>query len=224
MICGILPVKAPGESKQRLGELLTAAERAELACLMFDIAFRELMVARGLNRVVVASSDEEVLSRAAAGGASVIRESSQSGHSSSADAAVRHCMAEGATTVLLMPIDVPLVRAYEIEALLQMALSLEPPRLVIVPSADGTGTNAMVRTPPDLIESRFGPNSFAAHVERARERGATVHVTRPRGLVFDLDTPEDVATYLALSPAGALADFLRPVAVAARTNTAVSDR
>ena len=30
-------------------------------------------------------------------------------------------------------------------------------------SLEGTGTNALLRTPPDLFPSRFGPNSLALH-------------------------------------------------------------
>ena len=64
--------------------------------------------------------------------------------------------------------------------------------MIIVPSSDGTGTNALVRTPPDAIASCFGPGSFRAHLDQARQRGVPAKVLRPAGLLFDIDTPEDV--------------------------------
>ena len=149
-----------------------------------------------------------------------LSETIQNGHSSSADRAARKCMEWGATTLLMMPIDVPLVTAAEIEALLETALALPAPRLVIVPSADGTGTNALVRTPPDLVESCFGPHSFRAHLEQARAKGAVVEVARPRGLVFDLDTPEDLAQFLARAPSGPTAQLLRQMGAQERMSRA----
>ena len=84
------------------------------------------------------------------------------------------------------------------------------PGIVIVPSSDGAGTNALLRTPPDVIESRFGPGSFAAHLEQARTRGVPAEVARPGGLMFDIDTPEDVAELLARAPGNRVARFLCP--------------
>ena len=107
--------------------------------------------------------------------------------------------------MLLLPIDVPLVTTAEIESLAAAAR----PGVIIVPSADGTGTNALVRTPPDAIESRFGKDSFRAHLEQARARGIAAEVMRPPGIVFDIDTPEDVAELLARAPDCRTAALLR---------------
>lgn len=213
MTFALLPVKAPAQAKQRLATVFAPEEREQLARVMFDEVLPVLLAARGLDRIVVAASDAEILRRAAAAGASTLAETRQNGHSSSADWAARKCIEWGATTLLLVPADVPLLRSAEIESLLEVALALPVPRVVIVPSADGTGTNAMVRTPPDIIESRFGPDSFDAHMVQARARQAAVAVARPEGLVFDLDTPEDVARFLGRAPSGATAELLRRMTV-----------
>ncbi|HWB98571.1 MAG TPA: hypothetical protein VG672_17800, partial [Bryobacteraceae bacterium] len=81
--------------------------------------------------------------------------------------------------------------------------------VLIVPSADGTGTNALVRTPPDAIPSCFGPGSLQAHLEQARTRGVFAEVVRPSGIVFDLDTPEDVAELFERGPQTRAAQFLK---------------
>jgi 2-phospho-L-lactate guanylyltransferase len=78
-----------------------------------------------------------------------------------------------------------------------------------VPSADGTGTNALARTPPNVIESRFGPGSCRAHLDQARAKCVHAEVLHLRGLMFDIDTPEDVAELLAGPHESAVADFLR---------------
>jgi 2-phospho-L-lactate guanylyltransferase len=114
-------------------------------------------------------------------------------------------MEMGASTVLLVPIDVPTVTPADFS---QLAASARP-GLIVVPSSDGTGTNALVRTPPNCIESRFGPGSFRAHLDQARSKGLDADVLRLPGLMFDIDTPEDVAELLARSHESQVSSFLR---------------
>jgi 2-phospho-L-lactate guanylyltransferase len=196
MIFALLPVKAPAHAKQRLSGLLTPGQRERLARLMYEEVLAALCVARGIDCVVVTTSDAAAADRARQAGALVFEEREQRGHSHSADAAARRAMSLGALTVLLAPIDVPLVTAEEIEEL----ASRTRRSVVIVPSSDGTGSNALVRTPPDVIESRFCPGSFEAHWNQARELGVPAEVARPAGLMFDIDTPEDVTELLVRAP------------------------
>jgi 2-phospho-L-lactate guanylyltransferase len=114
-------------------------------------------------------------------------------------------MEMGASTVLLVPIDVPTVTPADFSRLAAAAR----PGLIVVPSSDGTGTNALVRTPPNCIESRFGPGSFRAHIDQARSKGLDADVLRLPGLMFDIDTPEDVAELLARSHGCQVSSFLR---------------
>jgi 2-phospho-L-lactate guanylyltransferase len=206
MIFALLPVKAAANAKQRLSAILTPGQRERLARLMYEQTLETLRSARGLDRVVVVTSDEASAEHARRAGALVFEEQQQRSHSHSADIAARRAMSLGASTVLLAPIDVPLVTAAEIEELAAMAR----PGVVIVPSSDGTGTNALLRTPPDVIDSRFGPGSFAAHLEQARTRGVPAEVARPAGLMFDVDTPEDVSELLIRAPGCRVARLLCP--------------
>lgn len=205
MIFALLPVKAPRNAKQRLSGLLTPPQREGLARVMFEEVLAALCRVKGLDRIAVATSDEAVAGHARLCGATVFEEREQHGHSHSADAAARRAMELGAATVLLLPIDVPLATSAEIEELIAEA----EPGVLIVPSSDGTGTNALVRTPPDVIESRFGPGSFKAHLEQARQRGVQAKVMRPAGLLFDIDTPEDIRELLSRAPHCRTAEFLR---------------
>ncbi len=206
MIFALLPVKSPVNAKQRLSGLLTQVQRERLARLMYEETLATLCSARSLDRVVVVTSDEAAADQARRAGALVFEEQEQRSHSHSADAAALRAMSMGAVTVLMTPIDVPLATAAEIDELAAMAR----PGVVIVPSSDGAGTNALLRTPPDVIESCFGPGSFAAHLEQARSRGVPSAVARPAGLMFDIDTPEDVAELLLRAPANRVARFLCP--------------
>jgi 2-phospho-L-lactate/phosphoenolpyruvate guanylyltransferase len=209
VIFAVLPVKSPQNAKQRLSAWFSASQREMLARLLFKRTLAALCQAKGIDQVVVATSDFEIAEHARRSGTLVFDENEQRSHSVSADAACLRAMKLGATTVLLVPIDVPLATPDDFSRLASVAR----PGLVVVPSADGTGTNALARTPPDVIESRFGPGSFRAHLDQARSKSVHAEVLRLPGLMFDIDTPEDVTEFLAGSHDSDVAVFLRTVCV-----------
>jgi 2-phospho-L-lactate guanylyltransferase len=205
MIFAILPVKRPHNAKQRLTGFLPVEQREALAWLLYRQTLAALCQAKGIDRVVVATSDVEVARHARCSGALVFEEDEQVSHSVSADAACLRAMDLGASTVLLVPIDVPTATPADFTRLAASAR----PGLIVVPSSDGTGTNALVRTPPNCIQSRFGPGSFRAHLDQALSKGLPADVLRLPGLMFDIDTPEDVAELLARTHECEVSSFLR---------------
>lgn len=205
MIFALLPVKSPENAKQRLSKFLSPQQREALARAMFEEVLATLCSVRGLERIVVATSDKAIAQRARSCGVQIFEEKEQLGHSHSADMASERAMELGATSIILLPIDVPLVTAAEIESLIEESLH----GVVVVPSGDGTGTNALVRTPPNAIKACFGPGSFLAHCGQAESLGVPCKVLRPPGILFDVDTPEDVAELIARAPDSRIGRLLR---------------
>ena len=208
MIWALLPVKSPEKAMERLAAVLSAEQRRTLAGLLYREMLDKLLRAQGFDGVAVVSSDGPTLDTARQSGVTALEENRQQGHSASADWAVTRLETEGARAVVSLPIDVPLAEASEIDCLALACSRVDAPSVVIVPSADGTGTNGLARTPPGIIQSRFGPGSFAAHAEQAHANGARLEVLRPPGLVFDIDTPDDLRMFLQRSPGGPIRDFL----------------
>ena len=90
--------------------------------------------------------------------------------------------------MLLVPGDCPALDPDEVEALLARTAPV-----VIVPDRHGTGTNALVLTPPDALEPSFGPGSFNRHQNHAKGAGLTYRAEAVPSLAHDVDTPEDLA-------------------------------
>jgi 2-phospho-L-lactate guanylyltransferase (CobY/MobA/RfbA family) len=68
--------------------------------------------------------------------------------------------------------------------------------LVIVPSRDGVGTNAIMRMPATLFPSHFGNGSFAKHLAEAEKAGARIIVRRNARLEMDVDDESDLRALL----------------------------
>jgi 2-phospho-L-lactate guanylyltransferase len=102
--------------------------------------------------------------------------------------------------LLRLPVDLPLAKPADIDAVLE--ISGAAATVILVPSSDGTGTNAILRSPPALFPSHFGPNSFVRHLAEAEACGVRAHVFRNPRLELDIDEWEDLRKLAPLVPPG----------------------
>ena len=112
------------------------------------------------------------------------------GQSAAARAGISCALSRGAERALLIPGDCPRASAAELERLL--ASRSEAAAVTIVPDRHGSGTNALLVSPPGVIAPSFGAGSFERHLTAARAAGATVSVERPPSLTLDIDTGADL--------------------------------
>jgi 2-phospho-L-lactate guanylyltransferase len=186
----LLPIKDLTHAKQRLTGVLTPEERFGLAQAMLADTLRAVCGVRRAGKIFVVTNYAPAMLAAKENGWEILREERQISESASVDAASRQCEQRGMTAVLRLPLDVPLVQASDIDELL--AVECAAPGVVIVPSRDGTGTNAILRTPPTLFPSHFGSGSFAKHCGEAQRAGAQVFVRRNARLEMDVDDETDL--------------------------------
>ena len=102
---------------------------------------------------------------------------------------------KGYRSQLVVPGDMAVLGLADIAELLEHPR--EFPSVVLCPATDDDGTNALLCSPPDVIPYRFGEASFPEYRARARERDVPCHILRIPGFVLDLDTPDDVKTFMA---------------------------
>jgi 2-phospho-L-lactate guanylyltransferase len=187
----ILPVKRFAAAKQRLAAGIDDERRGALVEAMLGDTLEAIGEARSIERTIVASGEPRASDIAVAHGAFYLplSESRDTGHSSAAVAAIDWAKELGAECVVLLPIDCPLLDPRELERLLT---GVPAQYVTIVPDRHGTGTNALVLSPPDAIAPAFGEGSRARHVDSARAAGVPHSVEELPSLALDLDTPADV--------------------------------
>jgi 2-phospho-L-lactate guanylyltransferase len=100
----------------------------------------------------------------------------------------------GASTMLVLPADLPFVSVDDICTLIDAGRNHT---IVLSPDKAGIGTNALLMSPPGVIAPRFGQFSCAMHVSAARALGATVRLVHRPGLGADIDEPQDLEALVA---------------------------
>ena len=191
----ILPVKSFASAKQRLAGSLGAEARQTLAVAMFTDVLDSLRHVPRLDEVVVVTAERAAQAAANTRGVRVLPDGAEAGQSEAALIGIGHALAGGHDRVVLVPGDTPLLQPGDLESLI--AGRPRSPAVAIVPDRHGTGTNALVLSPPDVIEPSFGPDSLARHVAAAEEAGVVHRVERVRTLALDVDTPGDLSELVA---------------------------
>ncbi len=184
----IIPVKRLDAAHLRLSEELSAEQRASLSQALLADTLLKLRRCRNLDELLVVTADPWVIRHVRWTGQDVLEQESDEGHSQAALAGIKVAMERGAERVALLPIDCPLLDPAELDH----HLGRTPRAAMIVPDRHGTGTNALVLSPPNAFAPAFGEDSCARHVSRARSSGINFALTAIDSLAFDLDTPEDL--------------------------------
>jgi 2-phospho-L-lactate guanylyltransferase len=188
----ILPIKSFGAAKQRLSPMLGTGSRQALAQAMFSDVLGSLRKVERLESITVVSADPAVDAAARGVGVTVMVDPAESGQSDATVVGIRHALAAGYDRVLLVPGDTPLLCPEELDSLLARG-EADRMELVIVPDRHGSGTNALMISPPDAFHPSFGPNSLNRHVTLAQEAGLKHSVEEVPSLSHDVDTPDDLS-------------------------------
>lgn len=196
-VWAVVPVKPLRGALRRLTAALEAPVRRELQVAMLTDVLGACAGAPDLEGVMVVTSDPDAADLAArvAGARVVPDHDPPRGMNAAVSRGLAAVTAEGAAAALVLTADLPLARPEHIAEILECRGGA--PSAVLVPSVDGTGTNAMLLSPPQALSPRLGPDSLARHSAQALRRGLAVRHLPVAGLALDIDTPADLISLMA---------------------------
>ncbi len=187
----LVPVKSLDEAKSRLATHLTSEQRANLMLDMLHHVLLTLQNSHIFEHVSVVSADKCVLQHAQNWGVCALTEALP-GHNPALTAAATHELQQGATALLTISADLPLLQTDDLHYLFDMSKHNE---VVIAPSQDGSGTNALLTRPPLVLPYHFGVNSRYRHQSEAESRQLTYTCYKSIGLALDIDTIDDITAF-----------------------------
>lgn len=185
----LVPVKNLASAKRRLSSVLSPEERGELARAMCEDVLETLARWQGRPEVAVVTSDPFATELALRFDFQAIADELNPGETGAIEMATAVCQERGARSTLVIPADIPLIEASELQQIMNAA---EGAGAVLVPDEAGRGTNAALRCPADLFPLRFGNDSFLPHLAAARATGLRCVVLELPGIALDVDRPEDL--------------------------------
>jgi 2-phospho-L-lactate guanylyltransferase len=189
----LIPVKNLAFAKQRLAPVLDQTRRTELAHAMLEDIFDAIACAPSKPPAAVVTGDAFATALARRHGFQVIADNENAGETEAIAMATSVCQQRGAGFTLVLPGDIPLITPAEIEAILSAAPT---EGTVLVPAADGRGTNAVLRSPPALFPLRFGNDSFEPHRAAAEATGKPCVILKLPGIALDVDNGADASLLL----------------------------
>src|SRR5262245_19546706 len=194
-IYAVVPVKDTSDAKRRLAGVLCGARRQQLALAMCEDVLATLIGVRELAGIFVVTVDPAAAAIAPRYGARVLSAGAREGHTGAVAAAARELAAEGMLTI---PADIPLVEGDDIRHLIDVHRRTRDGRaFTIVPARDERGSNAILCSPAGAVPLRFGADSFYPHLAAAKRCAIEPTVVHLPRIALDIDTPDDVAQFLA---------------------------
>lgn len=211
-VWALVPIKRFEQAKRRLASLLDAKERRALMLAMARDVLTALSKCRRLAGTLIVSRAQEADALAQAFGAERFAESPGAGLSAALEQAAghlrQHFQAQG---VFIVPADVPLIEAGEIDALLRAHAAI-----TLLPDERREGTNGLICSPPGAIALAFDGQSFKPHAERAFRAGLAPRIVPVSSFSLDLDQPRDLAALLRRGPGSQTAIYLQKSGIAER--------
>lgn len=220
-VLAVIPVKPLGRALGRLSAVLSRPERRELQAAMLMDLLDACTGCPALAGVLVVTSDPAAAELAAGYGTAVLPDHDPpQGMNPAVAVGQAHAAARGYDGVLVLTADLPLVEPEDLAA----AVAAAPPgtpRVVVVPSRHGTGTNALLIGPPAAIPTRLGPDSRARHRAEAAAAGAHLVEIELPWVGLDIDTPADLALLLAADRPGRARDACHRMQLAGRLEAGI---
>jgi 2-phospho-L-lactate guanylyltransferase len=210
MIWAIVPVKPLLLGKSRLAGAVPLQARALMNRMLLEHTLEILRDTAGIAQTMVVSRDPEALAIAREFDARTLLEQGNSHLNMALERATAVTRAYRARGVLVLPADLPLLTAEDLEIILRLAIPA--PVVVLAPDRHEAGTNAMLISPPGQIAFSFGSPSFPEHCRSAEAAGVRLEIVRRPTLALDLDYPEDLALLQELQSGS-------PLPLAARTKS-----
>jgi 2-phospho-L-lactate guanylyltransferase len=186
----VVPMKSLHEGKSRLAPALDPMRRRAFLERLLLRTLERAAQFPGLERTLLVSGCSETRTRAAEFGAQVLEERACVGLNGAlrqAQLAVRRL---GASHMLVVPCDLPLLDA---EDLRRLAEAGSAHSVGIAPDRARQGTNGLCLEASLEFAFSFGPGSFVRHLEHVRQLGMQCVPVESVGLAFDVDLPEDLA-------------------------------
>ena len=187
----IIPVKTFSKAKTRLN--LQPDCKEEICSLMLQEVLRTVSDCKIINQIVLVTKDEDALKIGRQfNGVGIFDD--ELGVNNAINLADEYLSDKNFDCSVIFPQDIPTMTSTDIETLLGFIKSTNS--VIIVPSRQFNGTNALVRCPSGLMQTKYDLGSYTHQIDAARTRTNNISIALIRRMMLDIDDESDLAFML----------------------------
>ena len=187
----IIPVKTFSKAKTRLNIQQTCKE--EICSIMLQEVLKTISNCNLVSKIVIVSKDETALKIGKPFNAVEIFDD-ESGVNNAINLADEYLSDKNFDCSVIFPQDIPIMTSSDIDALLGFIRSINS--VIIVPSRQFNGTNALVRYPVGLMQTRYDMGSYTHQMDAASTKTKNISIALIRRMMLDIDDESDLAFML----------------------------
>ena len=187
----IIPVKTFSKAKTRLNIQQTCKE--EICSIMLQEVLKTISNCNLVNEIVIVSKDDTALKIGRPFNAIEIFDD-ESGVNNAINLADEYLSDKNFDCSVIFPQDIPIMTSSDIDALLGFIRSINS--VIIVPSRQFNGTNALVRYPVGLMQTRYDMGSYTHQMDAASTKTKNISIALIRRMMLDIDDESDLAFML----------------------------
>ena len=182
----VIVARDPRGAKRRLRTVLDPAARERLCrAMLADV----IAACCGTGSPVLVVTESAAVARLARAGGAAVHRTAARGTRAAARVGIAVAAAQGASAVLVVPADLPLLQTADVRRVLATG---DRDGVTVAGDRHRLGTNALLIRPPAAVPPRFGRASYLAHIAGAQKAGLRLRTPRIAGFGLDVDLPEDL--------------------------------
>jgi len=183
----IIPVKTFSQAKTRL--TLSKIQKELLCKIMLEEVLRTISQSKSIDNIAIVSKDEDAMKLGKQFGALQIYDNDQ-GVNTAISLADKYLSDKGYDCSVIFPQDIPIMEPSDIDNLLSFLKSSSS--VIIVPSLQFNGTNALVRCPANIMETQYDRGSYSYQLKAAKTVTQNVSIAFIRRIMLDIDDDSDL--------------------------------
>ena len=186
--CAIIPIKLFSKAKTRL-QLST--ENTKILCqVLLEEVLETISQSSHIDKILLVSKEDEAFQIGKKFDCVEIFDETESGVNNAVMLADSWISASSFTRSVIFPQDIPFMTTHDIDTLFNFCIPENS--VILVPSRHFDGTNALIRTPSDIMTTRYDEGSYRSQFDSAVIKTSHYSLALIQRIMLDIDSRDDV--------------------------------
>ena len=186
--CAIIPIKLFSKAKTRL-QLST--ENTKILCqVLLEEVLETLSQSSHIDKILLVSKEDEAFQIGKKFDCVEIFDETESGVNNAVMLADSWISTNSFTRSVIFPQDIPFMTTHDIDTLFNFCIPENS--VILVPSRHFDGTNALIRTPSDIMTTRYDEGSYRSQFDSAVIKTSHYSLALIQRIMLDIDSRDDV--------------------------------